>query len=108
MRRKILIALLAPLGLLTVDTALAAKAPKSANGPLLKLFDATWQEDLADDPLGATYLGDARYNDKLPDMTQVAIDARLKKNYARLQSLNKIDRTKLSPEDQLKYDLLPR
>ena len=37
MRRQILIALLAPLGFLTVDSAFAAKAPKSANGPLLKL-----------------------------------------------------------------------
>ena len=59
MRRTTLIALLAPLGFLTVDTAYAAKA--AANAPLLKLFDATWQEDLADDPLSATALGDPRY-----------------------------------------------
>ena len=52
MRRHTLIALLAPLGFLTVDAALAAAKP--ANGPLIKLFDTTWQEDLADDPIGAT------------------------------------------------------
>ena len=108
MRRKTLLLLLAPLGFLAVDTALAAKAPKSANGPLLKLFDSTWQEDLADDPVGATQLGDARYNDKLRDWSQVAIDLRHKKNYARLQALTKIDREKLSKEDQLNYDLFQR
>src|SRR6187402_3873231 len=105
MRRK-LIALLAPLlGLLTVDSAFAAK---SANGPLVKLFDATWQEDLADDPISATAVGDTRYNDRWPDMTALAIDARQKKNYARLQALAKINRDKLEKADQLNYDLFTR
>ncbi len=103
MRRTILIALLAPLGLLTVDTALAAKKP--ANAPLTKLFDTTWQEDLADDPIGATQLGETRFNDKLPDMSIAAIDQRQKKNYARLQALAKINREKLDKADQLNYDL---
>ena len=107
MRRNILISLLAPLGLLVIAPAFAAK-DKSANGPLVKLFDQVWQEDLADDPIQATSLGDARYNDKLPDMTVLALDARQKKNYARLQSLTKINRDKLSKEDQLNYDLFGR
>jgi uncharacterized protein (DUF885 family) len=104
--RRTIIALLAPLlGLLTVDSAFAAK---SANGPLLKLFDTTWQEDLADDPISATAVGDARYNDRWPDMTPLAIDARQKKNYARLQALAKINRDKLEKADQLNYDLFTR
>lgn len=103
MRRNILIALLAPLGLLTADAALAAKKP--ANAPLIKLFDTTWQEDLADDPIGATQLGDTQFNDRLPDMSLEAIDLRQKKNYARLQALTKIKRDKLDKADQLNYDL---
>ncbi len=103
MRRNILIALLAPLGLLTVDAALAARKP--ANAPLIKLFDNTWQEDLADDPIGATQLGETRFNDRLPDMSIEAIDLRHKKNYARLQALTKINREKLDKADQLNYDL---
>jgi uncharacterized protein (DUF885 family) len=103
--RRLKLALLVPvLGLLTVD----AFAAKAANAPLIKLFDQTWQEDLVDDPVGATALGDTRYNDKWPDMTQLAIDARLKKNYARLQSLAKIKREKLDKTDQLNYDLYQR
>jgi uncharacterized protein (DUF885 family) len=106
--RRTLVSLLAPLGLLVLAPAFAAKEPKSANGPLLKLFDQVWQEDLADNPIQATSLGDPRYNDKLPDMTQLAIDARQKKNYARLQSLTKINREKLGKEDQLNYSLFER
>ena len=85
-----------------------AFAAKSANGPLLKLFDTTWQEDLADDPLEATQLGDARYNDKLPDMSIDAITKRNQKNFTRLQALTKMDRTKLEKADQLNYDLFYR
>jgi uncharacterized protein (DUF885 family) len=106
MRRKIL-ALLVPLaGLLTVDSAYAAKA--AGNSALLKLFDTVWQEDLQDDPISATSIGDHRYDDKLPDMSQLAIDARTKRNYVRLQALQKIKREKLDPADQLNYDLFTR
>jgi uncharacterized protein (DUF885 family) len=94
------------LGLLVTDAALARS--KAANEPLLKLFDATWQEDLADDPLQATQLGDARYNDKLPDMSQETLELRQKKNYQRLQTLAKVKRDKLTPADQLNYDLFER
>jgi uncharacterized protein (DUF885 family) len=104
MRRKLAI-LLAPLGFFFADAALAAKA---ANAPLLKLFDQTWQEDLADNPLQATAVGDPRYNDRWPDMSQEAIDARQKKNYARLQALTKVKRDKLAKADQLNYDLFER
>ena len=106
MRRKNLLLLLAPLGFLTFDAALAAAKP--SNGPLLKLFDTTWQEDLADDPLSATQLGDPRFNDKWPDMSLEAIDRRQKKNYTRLQALTKINREKLDKADQLNYDLFQR
>jgi len=108
MRRTLIVSLLAPLGLLLADPALAAKAAKSANGPLNKLIDQTWQEDLADNPVMATYIGDARYNDKWPDVTQLAIDARQKKNYVRLQALAKIQRDKLEKADQLNFDLFQR
>jgi uncharacterized protein (DUF885 family) len=104
--RRIQVALLAPLlGFLTVDVAFAAKA---ANGPLLKLFEQTWQEDLADDPIGATATGDTRYNHLLPNLSIEAIDARQKKNYTRLAALRKIKRDKLDKPDQLNYDLFER
>jgi uncharacterized protein (DUF885 family) len=104
--RRIQVALLAPLlGFLTVDVAFAAKA---ANGPLVKLFEQTWQEDLVDDPISATATGDTRYNHLLPNLSIEAIDARQKKNYTRLAALRKIKRDKLDKPDQLNYDLFER
>jgi uncharacterized protein (DUF885 family) len=106
MRRKI-VALLVPLvGLLTVDAALAAK--KAANAPLLKLFETSWQEDLADDPISATALGDHRYDDKLTDMSVETITKRNQRAFSRLAALRKIKKEKLDKADQLNYDLFER
>jgi len=106
MRRKI-IALLVPLvGLLTVDAALAAK--KAANAPLLKLFETSWQEDLAEDPISASSLGDHRFDDKLTDMSAEALARRNQRAFTRLAALRKINREKLDKPDQLNYDLFER
>jgi len=106
MRRNIA-ALLVPLvGLLTVDAALAAKKP--ANAPLLKLFETSWQEDLADDPMSATALGDHRYDALLTNMSPEALEARKTRAFNRLAALRKIDKTKLEKADQLNYDLFER
>jgi uncharacterized protein (DUF885 family) len=92
--------------LFTFDAALAAKKP--ANAPLLKLFESSWQEDLADDPLSATALGDHRYDALLTDMSPEAIAARQQRAYGRLAALRKIDKAKLQKPDQLNYDLFER
>ena len=54
--------------------ALAARADGVAE--LHGLFDREWERDLADSPLQATYLGDRRYDDRLPDISPAAEDAR--------------------------------
>jgi uncharacterized protein (DUF885 family) len=106
MRRKI-VALLVPLmGLLSVDAALAAK--KAANAPLLKLFETSWQEDLANDPISATALGDHRYDALLPDVSVENIAKRNQLMFTRMAALRKIDKTKLQKADQLNYDLFER
>ena len=106
MRRKI-VALLVPLvGLFSVDAALAAK--KAANAPLLKLFETSWQEDLANDPIAATALGDHRYDALLPDMSVENIARRNQLMFTRMAALRKIDKTKLEKADQLNYDLFER
>jgi uncharacterized protein (DUF885 family) len=105
--RRNQVALLVPLvGLFAVSFAFAAKGPKPS--PVQKIYDQVWQEDMADDPIRATALGDHRYDDKLPDMSPEAIDKRLKRNFPRLQALTKINRDKLEKADQLNYDLFYR
>jgi uncharacterized protein (DUF885 family) len=91
-------------GLLTADAALAAKKP--ANAPLLKLFETSWQEDLANDPI-APRLGDHRYDALLPDMSVESIARRSQLMFTR-RPLRKIDKTKLEKADQLNYDLFER
>jgi uncharacterized protein (DUF885 family) len=105
--RRNQVALLVPLvGLFAVSSAFAAKAPKPS--PVQKIYDQVWQEDMADDPIKATGLGDHRYDDKLPDMSLEAIDKRLKRNFPRLQALTKINKEKLDKAEQLNYDLFYR
>ncbi|HEV7606049.1 MAG TPA: DUF885 domain-containing protein [Steroidobacteraceae bacterium] len=106
MRRKIAALLVPLLGLLTVDAAFAAK--KAANAPLLKLFETSWQEDLADDPIAASAIGDHHYDDKLTDMSVEALAHRNQRAYMRLAALRKINREKLDKPDQLNYDLFER
>jgi uncharacterized protein (DUF885 family) len=93
-------------GLLSVDAALAAK--KAANAPLLKLFETSWQEDLANDPISATALGDHHYDALLPDMSVENIARRSQLMFTRMAALRKIDKTKLEKADQLNYDLFER
>jgi len=106
MRRKTVALLVPLLGLFTVDSAFAAK--KAANAPLLKLFESCWQEDLSDDPIAASALGDHRYDDRLTDMSVEAIAKRNQHQYLRLAALRKIARDKLEKPDQLNYDLFER
>lgn len=84
-----------------------AAAPKTADqsAALLKLFDDEWQRMLADSPLTATYLGDARYNDRWDDLTPEAFARRQQAAQAALDQLKGIDRAALKPDMQLNYDL---
>ena len=72
------------------------------------LFTVWWEERLALNPETATMLGEEKWNDRWSDLSTETI-ARQKKNLERpVQSLSKIDRQKLSPEDQLSFDLFQR
>ena len=69
------------------------------------LFEREWERDLADSPLKATYLGDRRYNDRLPDISPAAEDARAAADARVLEDLARIPRDALPPAEQLNYDL---
>src|SRR5688572_28672944 len=88
--------------------ALAA-APMAASADavadLHALFDREWERHLVDNPLSATYLGDPRYNDRLPDISQAAEAARNAADAAVLDDLARIPRERLPLAEQLNYDL---
>lgn len=93
--------------LLLAPTAQAAPDAK-ATAALHALFDADYQRQLREDPLGASYLGEDRYNDKMPDLSSPAMAARQKAVRDSRQTLLGIDRKALSEADQLNYDIYLR
>jgi uncharacterized protein (DUF885 family) len=80
----------------------AASADPAAE--LRALFDAEWERGLRENPINATYFGDARYNDRLPDASLAAVQASQQGDRAALAKLKAIDRSALSAADQLNYD----
>lgn len=84
--------------------ALAAPAT-TAHDALHALFEADWQRGLRENPLGASYLGDERYNDRLPDLSPAAREASQQATRDSRAKLLAIDRKQLSEADQLNYDI---
>ncbi|HET8692240.1 MAG TPA: DUF885 domain-containing protein [Steroidobacteraceae bacterium] len=99
---------LAPLALVALLAAAPAPARADATADLHALFDREWERDLADNPLMATYLGDTRYDDRLPDISPAAQSARDAADAKVLEDLARIPREALPPAEQLNYDLFRR
>jgi uncharacterized protein (DUF885 family) len=72
------------------------------------LFHREWEYSLEQNPTWASQRGDRRWNDRWEDVSLDAIKKRHEHNQRVLVELNKIDRRKLAPTDQLNYDLFQR
>ncbi|MES0873000.1 DUF885 domain-containing protein [Sinimarinibacterium thermocellulolyticum] len=82
--------------------------PSSANEAVARLhalFEDEWQRLLRESPESASYLGDARYNDRWDDVSPDAIERRHAADRAALARLDAIDRAELPPAEQLNHDL---
>jgi len=88
---------------LLIGTAHAAELAPAER--LKQLFQQTWDQDLAANPLEASYAGERRYNAVLPDLSLPAIQARQRANHATLQALLAIQPTTLPADEQLNYEL---
>jgi uncharacterized protein (DUF885 family) len=82
-----------------------AHASESATARFEALLEREWQRDLADNPLVASYRGDTRFDDRLPDLSFAAIETRNASDAQVLTDLARIPREALSSADQLTYDL---
>ena len=77
-------------------------APSQA---LNALFADEWERGLRDSPENASYVGDARYDDRWSDLSLASIASREAADRAALQRLHAIDRATLSPNEQLNFDI---
>src|SRR5687768_8508069 len=70
-------------------------------------LDAVWEDTLVRQPLLATSIGDPRYNDRIVDFTTAAWRADNRRVIERqLTELKGFNRTALSDQDRLSYDIL--
>ncbi|HWM26023.1 MAG TPA: DUF885 domain-containing protein [Chthoniobacterales bacterium] len=105
--------LLTPLILAAFQLPYPAKAQgkNSSADPAKALhafFEEEWNYEMEQNPTQASSLGDRRWNDRWPDRSLEAIRKREEHATKALGRLNKIDRAKLSPADQLNYDLFKK
>ncbi|MFC5578133.1 DUF885 domain-containing protein [Lysobacter niabensis] len=96
---------LAALAAMLVAFAAPAHAQSAdASRALHQLFDEEWERGLRENPVGASYQGDPRYNDRWADVRLAAIEASAAADRTALARIRAIDRGVLSAADQLNYD----
>jgi len=95
--------------ILSISTMLnilqVANAQSTEDQKLNSFFDEQWEYGLKQNPIFATFLGDLRYNDQLPDVSLAAIQKDQAHDLQTLKELEALDRSKLSGANQLNYDL---
>lgn len=102
--------------LVTPHPKVMAKTSESAQTPSVEqrvkklhdLLDEQWEYTLRTSPEFASILGDKRYNDKLSDFSQAAIDSDLAQARIFLQKFEAIDATGFPEQEQLNRDLMVR
>jgi uncharacterized protein (DUF885 family) len=89
------------------STAALAQEPTTSR-TLHDLFDREWEYQMEQNPARASQLGDRRWNDRWGDVSLESIKKQHDHDRATLEQLGKVDRSKLSPPDQLNYDLFKK
>ena len=83
------------------------KTDVNTNSRFNKLCEQYYDQSLKLNPLGATYIGDDRYNDLLPNDGSADYIAQVKSYTSQyLDSLNMYDRASLDDNNKLSYDVL--
>jgi uncharacterized protein (DUF885 family) len=82
-----------------------ASQAAGAESQLQQLFEQEWEYRLQEDPLLATWSGDARYNDRLPALSEADAHRRLRQAQAFLERLQQIERQALPEAEKLNYDI---
>ncbi len=108
MARPMIVALIFVSLLLALARPACAETPAERQAKKLhELFDAEWQWRLREYPEFATAIGDPRYNDRLNDRSEAAIERTHAHERDVLTRIREIDRARLSGQDVLSYDPVP-
>ena len=99
------ILLLLMIGVTLATSSAAAETPSEAFAAML---DESWEWTLRQYPLFATQAGDHRYDDQLGEVSLAAERDRLVARRGFLARLQAIDRSTLTPDEQLNYDIFAR
>lgn len=89
-------------------TATHAVAAESASEQFAALLDDAWQFQLKENPLFATETGDHRYDDQLPRISLADGKRRNAASRELVKRLEAIDRSQLTPAEQVSYDIFAR
>lgn len=103
MRRSVLAAAAVMLGAATHAAAQGTPAER-----LHRVFDQEWETRLRESPLLATRMGDARYNDRLPETGLAAQARRMAQARQFLAAVRAIPRDSLPREEQINRDIFER
>ena len=96
-------------GLALVLTASAPGADLATRRKALEgLLKEQWEYTLRTSPEFASLLGDKRWNDKLTDFSQAAVEADLKQNADFLKRFEALDSTGFTDQERLNLDLMVR
>lgn len=107
--RSTTIALVSALILVLPLPAFAAEPKETEAGKALNaFFEAEWEYEMEQSPVRASFMGDRRWNDRWGDSSLEAIRKREAHAIDALARLKKFDRAKLSPADQINYDLFQK
>jgi uncharacterized protein (DUF885 family) len=101
-------ALVAAATALAPAAAHAGDAASAAVASLHQLFDDEWERYLRENPVDASALGDARYNDRWLDESLEGYARRHEDDRAALRRLAEIGRDLLPAREQVNYDLFQR
>ena len=83
---------------------LAAASGRDAER-LQALFKLDWERRMQEDPEFATYVGYPGHNDRWSDISLETIERQKRELQGPMKVIQSIDRARLSPTDQLSYDL---
>lgn len=81
-------------------------ASGTPSGRLKAIFASYWDDELKRDPLEATYVGEHRFDDRLPDPSLAAREALVARHRATRDSLRAIDPAGLARDERIDREVL--